>query len=141
MATRITIDRKLTIKASANPQNFSCRREILGSGAHPRNPVFNSSHHGVGLPKKSLQVFVNSCQFSSTLCSTQVRSRRIYSTLIDVFNQSSAFSFAVSSGPVLHLRQILYTLPKFVEIPECSNCDVARFFLEYQWFQSGLNCK
>ena len=34
-----------------------------------------------------------------------------------------------------------YTLPKFVEISECSNCDVASFYLEYQWFQSGLNYK
>ena len=36
MAIRTTIDRKLPIKASANPQIFSCCREILRFGTHPR---------------------------------------------------------------------------------------------------------
>ena len=79
MATRITIDRKLPIKASANPQMFSRRREFLGYGTHPRKPVFlefssvfNSSHREVGLPQK--KVFVNSL-----------------SVLINLVQQSSSF--------------------------------------------------
>ena len=77
-------------------------------------------------------------QFSSTLSSTQVPSKSIFSSLVHFFNPSSVFSFAVSSRPVVQLRQILETLPKFVEVLECSNRDIANF-LKYQWFQSGFN--
>ena len=170
MATRITIDRKLPIKASANPQKFSCRREILSFGTHPWKvsllqfvvsfssdfvEFFSSfssvvvgtsssssshkssssfyqtstvSHRGVGFPKK---VFVN---HSSSFKENLQYSGRFLQHIVSIFLRRIKWSSYSPKGNY-------YTLPKFVEISECSNCDVASFYLEYQWFQSGLNYK
>ena len=115
MATRITIDRKLPIKASANPQIFSCRREILGSGIHPRKPVFNSSHRGVGLPpKKSLrQVFVNSLsvffnlvQHSSTFKEYLQYSGRFLQPIVSIFLRRIEWSSCSPKTNFIHTPQV-----------------------------------
>ena len=90
--------------------------------------VFNSFSSRSRFPQK---VFVN---HSSSFKENLQYSGRFLQHIVSIFLRRIKWSSYSPKGNY-------YTLPKFVEISECSNCDVASFYLEYQWFQSGLNYK